>query len=556
MRFSSQITVRTLLRFLNDMLTASKYAKVFVSDDLTRQKYDELHDLAVSIREHKNIISKEVCLDILHYLDISSLNFVTEMRNKYKGVINSNFDKQLYQQVIDAYQNKFDAISRRLKFECVSFIGFEYYKRNCKGHNVGDLKRVITKRKSTDLSVCLTYLARYGNDNTLEYITKQLADGNIDDRKRRFYQNIIRCCNKFGFERLMKLALSLRNRTLKHYCNPIVFKSLTFSGRSRKKHIVGYNKNYNSEINAFISLSFPTRKSMDIPVKFSKDYHGKMSDYTKKSNDYEYVICFDERRHQVRVNLVKDGERYIPTVTDTDKSVGIDVNVKHNLFSVSDGTAYDYDRELVEDYCRMKRQTDLLKSQNPDYAVGKRRQRKLDALRNKMQKSEQQLISTMCRNLMLGSVRHIVMENLDNGFGKSYVTDESLDGINFNDIVHFLGISSLKQEMEHIARNYDIAVSTVHSSYTSKMCPICGCIDDGNRPNQETFCCVECGHTDNADHNASVNIRNRVGEAVLRNRLLKQLDNGAYEPKKMSKDRVKDVLLSYRTDNQKVGGNV
>jgi transposase len=173
-----------------------------------------------------------------------------------------------------------------------------------------------------------------------------------------------------------------------------------------------------------------------------------------------------------------------------------------------------------------------------------------------MQKSEQQLISTMCRNLMLGSVRHIVMENLDNGFGKSYVTDESLDGINFNDIVHFLGISSLKQEMEHIARNYDIAVSTVHSSYTSKMCPICGCIDDGNRPNQETFCCVECGHTDNADHNASVNIRNRVGEAVLRNRLLKQLDNGAYEPKKMSKDRVKDVLLSYRTDNQKVGGNV
>ena len=538
------------------MFTASKYAKVFASDDLTRQKYGELYNLAVAIREHKNLISREICSDILHYLDANPLNFVTEMRNKYKGIINSNFDKQLYQQVIDAYQNKFDAITKRMKFEKVSFLGFEFYKRNCKGHAKGDLKSVRVEHKPTDLSVCLTYLARYGNEHTLEYINTQLANGGLDEKKTKFYQNITRCCGKFGFERLMKLALLLRRRILKRYAKPIEFKSLTFAGRSRKKRIVAYNKNYNSNINAFISLSFPTRKSMDIPVKFSKDYHGAMKDYVKKSNDYEYVVCFDERKHQVNVNLCKDGERYIPTVTNTDKTIGIDVNVKHNLFSLSDGTTYDYDRELVEDYCRLKRETDMLKSRNSDYVVGKRRQRKYDTLRNKMLKSEQQLISTMCKNLMLGGVTHIVLESLDNGFGKSYVTDETLDGINFNDIVHFLNISSLKQEIEHIGRNYGIAVSTVQSYYTSKTCPVCGCIDDGNRLTQEDFRCVECGHEDNADHNASVNIRSRVAVTVLRERLLKQLGNGAYEPKKMSKDKVKDVLLSYRTDNQKVGGNV
>ena len=537
---------RTVLRFLDDMLTASKYTKVFTSDELTRQKYDELHDLAVVIRDHKNRVSIEVCKDVLRYLDMTPMSFVKEMRSKYRGIASSSFGSHIYQSVIDAYQNKFDAITKRMKFECVGFIGFEHYKRKCKGHKAGDMKRVITKRKLTDLSICLTYLARYGNENTVEYITKQLADGNLDDKKRGFYQNIIDKCNKFGFERLLGLAMSLRTRTLKRYCNPIVFKSLTFAGRSRKKLIIDYNKNYNSEINAFVSLSFPTRKSMDIPVKFNKGYHGKMSDYRKTSPDYEYVICFDERKHQVKVNLVKDGERYIPDISCNDKLVGIDVNVKHNLFSVSDGTAYDYDRQLVGDYCRMKRQTDLFKSQNPDYVVGKRRQRKYDALRNKMRKSEQRLISTMCKNLMLGGVRHIVMENLDNGFGKSYVTDETLDGINFNDIVKFLGISSLKQEIEHIARKYDIAVSTVHSYYTSKMCPICGCIDDGNRPNQETFCCVECGHEDNADHNAAVNIRNRVVATVLQQKLLKQLDNGTYKPLKLSKDKVKNVLLSFR----------
>ena len=52
----------------------------------------------------------------------------------------------------------------------------------------------------------------------------------------------------------------------------------------------------------------------------------------------------------------------------------------------------------------------------------------------------------------------------------------------------------MKQEVEHVARKYNIAVSTVHASYTSKMCPICGCIEDKNRPNQETFECIECGY--------------------------------------------------------------
>lgn len=534
------------------MEIASKYTKVFVSDDLTRQKYSELYDLAVSIREQKNAISKEIASDLLKYIEYNPLTFVTEMRAKYKGIVNSNFDKQLYQEVMDAYQNKFDAIVRKIAFSKVEFKGFEFYKRNCKGHNKGDLKRVLTKHTSTPLSICLTYLARYGNDNTLDYITKQLET--CDDKKRDFYNNIIRCCDKFGFGRLMELALRRRERIIAKYKdNPIVFKLLSFRGRSRKKLIVDYNKNYNSEINAFVSLSFPTRKSMDIPVKFSKDYHGSMKDYVNKSNDYEYVLCFDERRKQVKVNIVKNGIKYIPTVTENDKMVGIDVNVKHNLFSLSNDTTYDYDRQLVSDYCNLKRHIDTLKSENENYEVGKKKQRKLDTLRNKILKANQQLISGMCIKLMTDGVRHIVMENLDNGFGKSYAKDETFDGINFNDIVKFLGISSLKQEVEHIGRNYDIAVSTVHSSYTSKMCPICGCIDDGNRTTQEDFCCVECGHKDNADHNATINIKNRVGVTVLRNRLLKQLGNGAYEPKKMSKDKVKDVLLSYRTSLEKDG---
>lgn len=82
------------------------------------------------------------------------------------------------------------------------------------------------------------------------------------------------------------------------------------------------------------------------------------------------------------------------------------------------------------------------------------------------------------------------------------------------------------------------------------MCPVCGCIDDDNRPNQETFKCIECGHKDNADFNAAINIKNRVVVTVLQETLLKQLDNGVFEPRKLKREKVKEVLLSFRRNLQ------
>ena len=40
---------------------------------------------------------------------------------------------------------------------------------------------------------------------------------------------------------------------------------------------------------------------------------------------------------------------------------------------------------------------------------------------------------------------------------------------------------------------------------------------------------------------------------MLRDKLLKQLDNAAYEPRKLQREKVKEVLLSFRKNLQKVG---
>ena len=529
------------------MIIQSKYTKIFHSKVLTRQKYDELYDFSVLIRNHKNLVSQYVNDNLLHFLDCTKFQFVKEMRMHFKGAIPSSFYWELYTQIFTCYQTKFDSIKRKLTFDATMFKGFEFYKRDTKNHKKGDIKKIIIDKKKTPLSICLTYLARYGNKNTIDYIKNHI--GKCDEEKREFYNNILRCCDKFGFERLYKLALSKRKRTIKHYSkNPIEFKSLSFSGRCRKKRIIDYNHRFGSVINSFISLSGFSRKSFDIPVVFNKGWYGNMKDYKKNHPDYEYTIAFNEKKHQVNIHLCKDGERYIPQVNG--KTIGIDVNCKHNLFSLSNETTYDYDRNLVNDFCRLSLDIDKLKEQYKDYKIGKRKQQKLDTLKFKMIKSEQQLIANMCKTLHSQGIGHIVMEDLDNGFGKCYVNDKDNGDINYNRKVKFLGLSSLKQEVEHIARKYDIAVSIVQASYTSKMCPICGCIEDRNRPNQETFECVKCGHKDNADFNAAKNIRNRVLVTVLRDSLLKQLDNGAFEPKKLKREKVKEVLLSFRRNLQ------
>ena len=531
------------------MIVNSKYAKFFYSDMLTRSKYDELYAVALNLRDFKNEVSKLVNSNQLYYLDFSSLSFVTEMRKAFSDRISSCFDKQVYTQVFTNYQTKFDAVLRKIQFQKITFKGFELYKRNIKDHKKGDLKNVLCDKTQTDLTICLSYLARYGNANTVEYLQKKIDElKNSTDKKdikqKQFYQNIIDKCNKFGFDRLLRLALSRRNRTIKQYSEyPIEYKSLTFSGRSRKQRIVEFNKNYNSEINAFISLSGFSKKSFDIPVKYAKDYHGRMKSYRKNSADYEYTVIFDEYKKQVSIIYVKDGERYIPDARD--EIIGIDVNSKHNLLSLSNGETYDFDRKLLEDFCKLSLKVDDLKSKNKDYQVGKRKQRKLDMLKNKINKYEENLIANVCKHLAEKDYHHVVMENLDNSFCKNFVKDEN--DVNYNRRVKFLGLSSIKDKIEHIGRKYDIAVSLVHPCYTSKQCPVCGCIDDDNRKTQEIFKCVECGHESNADFNAAVNIKNRVSVTVLQ-RLLKQSDNGTFQPKPLKRDKVKEVLLSCRNN--------
>jgi IS605 OrfB family transposase len=76
--------------------------------------------------------------------------------------------------------------------------------------------------------------------------------------------------------------------------------------------------------------------------------------------------------------------------------------------------------------------------------------------------------------------------------------------------LHNWAFSQLRIFVGYKAKLAGIPVVFVDPRYTSKGCRMCGTIDDKNRPNQATFSCVACGHTEQADQHAARNIRARA----------------------------------------------
>ncbi len=62
--------------------------------------------------------------------------------------------------------------------------------------------------------------------------------------------------------------------------------------------------------------------------------------------------------------------------------------------------------------------------------------------------------------------------------------------------------------MNYKAKEKGISLVKVNPRNTSSTCSCCGNVNKRNRKSQSDFECIECGHKDNADFNASKNIKN------------------------------------------------
>lgn len=75
----------------------------------------------------------------------------------------------------------------------------------------------------------------------------------------------------------------------------------------------------------------------------------------------------------------------------------------------------------------------------------------------------------------------------------------------FRDQMHFWSYKEILRRAQMRAEVVGVQCLLVPPSYTSQTCSVCGCRHKMSRQG-EIFRCVYCGHTEDADHNASKNI--------------------------------------------------
>ena len=303
---------------------------------------------------------------------------------------------------------------------------------------------------------------------------------------------------------------------------------------------------------------------MIIPLLYNKEYHGDISLYNpinpEKSRNTILNIVLDEYTKTIIVSKAIKEEVSHRAPTPNDVLVGADVNTVGDAIVGSNGTSIkhsDNDKKVISEIAKLikkqkrnlKLEKEKAKEENrkidTSHILTLKEKHKLDKLR-KVHKEHQ---SDECLEFVNSAIstggNHIVMENLDGNFGKTKAVD-SENQQNFNDLTSEECISDYKNIMKRLCQKKHLSFSTVQPEYTSQRCPNCGCVHKSNRKSQSEFKCVECGHEDNADANASVNIKDRVGNEELCVALLKTTLDG-YEPKdNITMDVVLDNVLKYR----------
>jgi hypothetical protein len=76
-------------------------------------------------------------------------------------------------------------------------------------------------------------------------------------------------------------------------------------------------------------------------------------------------------------------------------------------------------------------------------------------------------------------------------------------------------LAHIPKQIEWNALKRGILATKVKSAYSSQECSVCHYVDRRNRPDQQTFCCRVCGHTMQADENASRNLAARLQDAEV-----------------------------------------
>lgn len=241
---------------------------------------------------------------------------------------------------------------------------------------------------------------------------------------------------------------------------------------------------------------------------------------------------------------VRDGKFHVVVTQEGDppefasggKTVGGDMNCKHNLIVFSNGL------EVCYDECYL---TSLIAELQALDAKGSRKSRDERKREQKLCRRNawcwQHLVHDVLDELEKEGVTDIVLEDLGR-FPTTFLRHHDLQ-IKYSRLIKLLRLSDLKNWFKRQAEKRGIRVHFTPAHYSSQHCRRCRHTHRSNRKTQENFKCTVCGFEINADHGASGNLEERLTLDVLRERLHDTDEHGRLVPKAhLTKYRIRKVL--------------
>jgi putative transposase len=208
---------------------------------------------------------------------------------------------------------------------------------------------------------------------------------------------------------------------------------------------------------------------------------------------------------QISIGCLLDGNQ-----PDNGRSIGIDRGVAVPLM-LSDGSAYTLPDNLAV-FERKARKAQRVASRRKRGSVRQAKaQRRVAKLKAKVARIRKhwahECTTAITRNYSTVVVERLRTKNMTASAagtiaapGKNVAQKRGLNRVILN-----VGWHQIETMLAYKAAR----LVKVDPAYTSQTCSSCGTVDSKSRESQAVFCCQHCGHRDNADRNAAVNILNR-----------------------------------------------
>lgn len=466
--------------------------------------------MAIEIRAIKFYPNKNI-KQIDYDKAIIFLKECQEVENKLLEYHWNKYDKFVLDTWITFYKNRIMINSPPTKFQhYMQILHLSYMQLKSIQEKI--IKKIHFKLDDKTRQRVYNYCSKFcfNWDGLVKYINKQIKSFKKKDKK--YYDFLTEVKKVIDNEQsflILKQDIEDEFWKIKNSYNMPIKKQ--FQIHLNDAHTIDINKSENEwefviDTNTFISAH--NMEKFKIPVTIS-EYHKKAlynkdlkHTFNLRINEYDKIEIIGA--YEIEVNY---------TVHKPIDIIGIDIGLKKLLFS-SDGEVVLQNKNIV------KKVKQLIKNQSNRQSLEAHLKKKLDDEnftlpdKNYMKKQNKLSRFVQCDNrykikqfLRSREDTHIIMEDLHLNDAKTYSKE-------VNYMLRRMKIQGIKNDILKYTKEMGIKTTQVNPRYTSVDCPICDNRDKLNRQTQETFKCTKCGHTDNADHNASINIMNRYLKVI------------------------------------------